>query len=89
MKKTLLIFTALTLAGASALVANETKSQVRTQDASAYEEKEDIQNKYRYQTEEAKEYKYQKQNEYQYKGTNPNRLNTGSNGGQRSGGSHH
>jgi hypothetical protein len=35
------------------------------------------------------QYKYQYQNRYEYKGTNPNRSNTGSMGGQRSGGGRH
>jgi hypothetical protein len=34
-------------------------------------------------------YKYQYQNQYEYKGTNPNRLNSGSMGGQRGGGGGH
>ena len=32
------------------------------------------------------QYKYQHQNQYEYKGTNPNRSNTGSMGGQKIGG---
>jgi len=71
MKKTLLIFTALTLVGTSALIADEAKSQARTQDSTEY--KEDVQYKYRYQTEEAKEYKYKGDNnqpKYQYRHRN-------------------
>ena len=94
MKKTLLILTTLTLAGTSIVVADETKSQIRTQETLQY--KEDVQHKYRYQTEEAKEYKYKGDNgqpKYQYQHRNNmndaagsgmgNMRSMGSSGGKR------
>lgn len=62
MKKTLLTLGAVALLTSPSLFAEGTKSQVRIQDTAEY--KEDVQYKYRYQSEEAKEYKYQ------YKGDN-------------------
>ena len=71
MRKTLLTLGALALLASPSLFADETKSQVRTQDSAEY--KEDVQHKYRYQTEEAKEYKYKGDNnqpKYQYRHRN-------------------
>lgn len=69
MKITLLTLGAVALLASPSLFADETKSQVRTQDTAEY--KEDVQHKYRYQTEEQKRYKGENQSKkYQYQHRN-------------------
>ena len=68
MKKTLLTLSAVALLASPSLFAEETKTQVRIQETAEY--KEDVQYKYRYQTEEPKKYKGDNQPKHQYRHRN-------------------
>lgn len=84
MTKTLLTLSAVTLLASPSLFAIEDSLQEHLQ----MEQK--LQKQYQKRLKDGSgdknQYKYQHQNKYQYQGTNPNRSNTGSMAGQRSGG---
>lgn len=84
MKKTLLTLGAVALLASPSLFAVEDSLQEHLQIEQKLKQQE--QKRLKDGSGAKNQYKYQHKNQYQYQGTNPSRSNTGSMGGQRSGG---
>ncbi len=84
MKKTLLTLSAVPLLATPSLVSAKDSLQQHLRMEQTLQKQ--YQKTLRDGSGEKNQYKYEYQNQYEYKGTNPNRSNTGSMGGQRSGG---
>ena len=87
MKKTLLTLGAVALLASPTLFAAEDSLQEHLQMEQKLQKQYQKRLKDGSGSAEKNQYKYQ--NQHQYKGTSPSRPNTGSTGGQRSGGGHH
>ncbi|EIF51260.1 hypothetical protein [Sulfurovum sp. AR] len=87
MKKTLLTLGAVALLATPSLVAAEDSLQQHLRMEQKLQQQ--YQKRLKDGSGEKNQYKYQYQNQYEYKGTNSNRSNMGSMGGQRGGGGRH
>ncbi len=85
MKKTLLTLGAVALLTSPSLFAVEDSLQEHLR----IEQKLQKQERKRLKEANAEKNLYKYEHQHEYKGTNPNRLNTGTMGGQRSGGGRH
>jgi hypothetical protein len=87
MKKTLLTLGAVALLTTPSLVAAEDSLQQHLRMEQKLQK--EYQKRIKSGNGEKNQYKYNYQKQYEYKGSNPNRSNSGSMGGQRGGGGRH